>query len=459
MPSEQDLVESLFTTIEQVIFYGDRLGQGQMVSMMSPGQFLSTKLKETNLNDLFVQFDVTDPALDTSFIRKPLTSSLSNQYEQIFAFAALPLKQLTPEQQQKLEEDTTTCDELEDAYNKYRTVFVDADADYQAALNNPASSARLLADLADARNRALQAWNTGNIRQKYEDAYAEMLYLQSGNPITYFQALDHQRQQYKANSPKGAFFRTLFEPAIADWDGASWTKAVLDTSTVSSDSQSQSTSWSGGLSVGWGFFSFGGSGGHSETYSHDHTEATTLKAELEYLRVKIARPWLVADVFGYRFWTWQKTHGFSYLSDGAMPPTEPTGTLPMLPLEMLVVRNVKLTADFAATENQKITSHMQGGASFGIGPFSVSGSYTEDSQEVKTAGVQSGASIEIDQPQILAFLCSLTPQSPNPDMSLPWQGDAVFPQGIAPNLAAEIRQRHARFFQGKAEHRLEVIYK
>ncbi len=96
MATEKDLVESLFTTVEQVIFYGDRLGQGQMVAMMSPGQFLSTKLKETNLGDLFVKFDVTDPALDASFIRKPLTSTLSNQYEQIFSFAALPLKQLTP---------------------------------------------------------------------------------------------------------------------------------------------------------------------------------------------------------------------------------------------------------------------------------------------------------------------------------------------------------------------------
>jgi hypothetical protein len=458
MPSEQDLVESLFTTIEQVIFYGDRLGQGQMVSMMSPGQFLSTKLKETNSSDLFVQFDVTDPALDTSFIRKPLTSTLSKQYEEIFSFAALPVKQLTPEQQQKLATDIATCDALRDAYDQYQTAFVQADADYQAALNNPASTDRLLADLSDARNRALRAWSTGNIRKRYEDAYAELLYLQSGNPVSYFQTLDQQRQQFKGSSGNRPFFRTLFEPAIADWQGASWTKAVLDTSSVASDSYSRSTSWSGGLSVGWGMFSFGGSGGHSETYSHDHTEATVLEAELEYLRVKIARPWLVPDVFGYRFWTWQKTHGFSYLSDGATPPVEPTGTLPMLPLEMLVVRNVKLKADFTMTDNQVISSHLQAGASFGFGPFSVSGSYTENSQEVKISGVHNGATIEIDQPQILAFLCSLTPQCPNPDMSLPWQGDAVFPPSMAAKLVAETGARRARYFRAKKAKKLEVAY-
>jgi hypothetical protein len=119
---------------------------------------------------------------------------------------------------------------------------------------------------------------------------------------------------------------------------------------------------------------------------------------------------------------------------------------------MLVVRNVKLTADFSQTDNSVVTSHMQAGMSMGFGPFSISGSYTENSSQVNVSGVQNGTTIEIDQPQIVAFLCSMTPQCPNPDPSLPWQVDAVFPQAHTPAHAAEALRRREHFFAGLGTH-------
>jgi hypothetical protein len=449
MANEQDLIASLFTALESTIFYGDRLGQGQMVSMMNPGQFLSQNLKETSPADLFVQFDVTDPGLDTSFIRKPLTSTLSRQYEFIFQAKALPLKQLTHAQQQQLAAAKATVDSLEDAYDQYKDAYDTSYANYQTALNHPDTDPGTLTMLYAAVTRAQRAWEQNGLRKDFDNAYSEMLYLSSGYPVTYFQELDQLRTQFQSASGGLPYYRTLFEPPIAQWAGASWTKALLDTSTVDSSSYSRSTAYSGGIGVGWGMFSFGGSGGHSETYQHDHTDATTLRAEFEYLRVKIARPWLVPDVFGYRFWTWSSSFASStsypLLSDGAMPPT---GTLPMYPLEMLVVRNVKLTANFSQTDNSVVTSHMQAGMDMGFGPFSISGSYTENSSQVNVSGVQNGATIEIDQPQIIAFLCSMTPQCPNPDPSLPWQVDAVFPQAHIPVYAAQALQRREQFFAG-----------
>jgi hypothetical protein len=75
-----------------------------------------------------------------------------------------------------------------------------------------------------------------------------------------------------------------------------------------------------------GLWLFGGSGGKSETYQHTH-RARTARISLEYLRVRIDRPWLLQDVFGYRFWTWKRSHGYGLVSDGgslsANPPVRP----------------------------------------------------------------------------------------------------------------------------------------
>lgn len=443
MADEVSLVNSLFTLIEDVMFYGDRLGEGQFVSMMSPGQFVSLNLAEGNANDEYIQFDVTDDGLDTSFIRSPLLSTISGKYEEVMTFKALPYKQLTQAQQDQIASDMQTINLVSDAYYKYQTISEGADADYKAALTNPNTPPGALQALLDARDKALQQWNINGKKQAFEIAYSDMVYLQSGDPRTYFANLDTQRTQYYLTSGRGNYYRTLFEPTVADWPNASWTHATLDTSTVSSTSYSRSTQWSGGLSVGWGLWSFGGSGGQSQTYQHDHSEATNISADLEYLRVRISRPWLSKDVFTERFWTWLKTHGFVYLSDGgnlsANPPVRPIGQLPLYTEEMLVVRNVKLTADFTAKDNQIITSHTQGGASFGWGPFSISGSYSEDTKEVDTSATYDGTSIVIAQPQIIGFLGSLVPTCPNPDPTLPWQGDEVMPHAMSSALAEQFR--------------------
>ena len=436
MADEQSLINSLFTLVESVIFFGDRLGSGQFVSLMSPGQFISLKLAEGNKNDEYIQYDLTNDCLDTSFIRSPLISTIGGKYEEIMMFKALPYKALTQTQQNQLDNDSKIVNLLSDVYFKYQGIYQGADRDYQAALVNPQTDAGVLQGLSDARDRALTQWNIAGKKQAFENAYSDMLYLQSGDPRTYFQQLDQQRTQFLLTSSRGSYYRTLFEPAVADWPNASWTHAVLDTSTVASSSYSRSTSWSGGISVGWGLWSFGGSGGHSETYQHDHSAVTNLSADLEYLRVRISRPWLQKDVFSYRFWTWLKTHGFVYLSDGgnpsATPPVRPIGQMPFFPEEMLVVRNVKLSATFTEKDNQVITSHMQAGASFGWGPFSISGKYSEDTAEVDTSATFNGATISIVQPQVLGFLGSLMPQSPNPDPTLPWQGDDAQPHSMSP---------------------------
>jgi hypothetical protein len=69
MADELSLVSSLFTTIESNLFYGDQLGQGEFVSLMHPGQFISTKLDpDSNPNDGYTLFESLNDSLDATFI-------------------------------------------------------------------------------------------------------------------------------------------------------------------------------------------------------------------------------------------------------------------------------------------------------------------------------------------------------------------------------------------------------
>ena len=459
MPDEQSLVASLFTLVENTIFRGDSLLSGNFVTIMSPGQFVSLNLSEDNPNDEYIQYDVVNDCLDTSFLRKSLQSTIEGKYEEIFNFVALPLKALSPSQQKELAADTVIINQLQDAYFSYQDTYNDANRLYIAAFNNPNTSPDALQSLSDARDRALQQWNINGQRQSYENAYADFVYLQSGDPRTYFKLLDDRRRKYGPfPSRRGTYYQTGFDPAIVDWQNAGWTHATLETKTVSSSSYSRSTQWSAGFSAGWGLWSFGGNGGHSETYQHDHSQATELKADFEYLRVRILRPWLLPDVFTYKFWTWSKTHGFTYLSDGgslnANPPVRPIGDMPFYPAEMVVARKVKLSANFTETDNSVITSHMSGGASFGYGPFSISGSYSEDTKEVNTSGTFDGATISIDQPQIIAFTGPLTGRCPDPDPTLPWQSDAAFPHSMPYRYARILRGIRSQDFETRKSRRI-----
>src|SRR3954451_19841352 len=89
-----DLYRQLYTLLEQNVFFGDRLDQRQFVTMLVPGQFVSTKLRKGSADDQYSPAQLADKTLDSTFLWRPLTSSVSGLYGEIVEFAALPDKQL-----------------------------------------------------------------------------------------------------------------------------------------------------------------------------------------------------------------------------------------------------------------------------------------------------------------------------------------------------------------------------
>jgi hypothetical protein len=192
-------------------------------------------------------------------------------------------------------------------------------------------------------------------------------------------------------------------------------------------------------------FSFGGGAGGGSTYQHQESDVSNIEVKFDYLRVRIERPWLVQDIFGYKFWTWSKTVGFSYISDGGNlgidPPQRPIGRMPFLPTHFILVKNVELSANFSHNDSTFIASQISARASAGWGPFSISGSYSESTTEQYTHASFDGTTLKIAQPQIIAFAGTLLPKTPDPDPRLPWQDDAAPPRVRVLEEFDKIRQQ------------------
>jgi hypothetical protein len=109
--------------------------------------------------------------------------------------------------------------------------------------------------------------------------------------------------------------------------------------------------------------------------------------------------------------------------------------MPFIPTHFILVRNVRISANFSHNDQTFVANQFQTSASFGWGPFSVSGSYSEANSDAVANGSFDGASFTIGQPQIIAFTGFLLPMCPNPlpKAVLPWGDDAWLPDSSVPH--------------------------
>jgi hypothetical protein len=117
------MIRQLYTLLEQNVFYGDRLTERKFVTLLSPGQFISTNLKENNLNDQYSIWELTNKVMDTTFVQKFQPSTVSGIFGEIIQFVALPEKALSIAEQDRRDADIAVIDRLEDVYDKYSGMF------------------------------------------------------------------------------------------------------------------------------------------------------------------------------------------------------------------------------------------------------------------------------------------------------------------------------------------------
>jgi len=199
----------------------------------------------------------------------------------------------------------------------------------------------------------------------------------------------------------------------ANWfskSSGSWASASVSFKEETQDSKSHYSSFSGGGGFGYGLWRLGGNFGSTHTDNQTHASTENLSVSFDFLRCEVQRPWLKESLFsllGYRV-AGIPQHGFS---TGDIAPTN-KGTAPLIAKSLVLVQNVKISADWSQTDTSTITNSMTSSGSVGWGPFSVSASYSSGSGESHFKSTFDGRTLTIPDPQIVGVISSVVPPSP-----------------------------------------------
>src|SRR5207342_2962509 len=120
----------------------------EFVTLLSPGQFVSTRLKKTSGDDQHSLFDLTDKTVDSTFLWRPLTPTVSGLYKEIVEFAALPEK---PVDQALIDKLSKELADSEPAYTTYRGYYDGADAAWRRAISKDPIDENEVIELAKKR--------------------------------------------------------------------------------------------------------------------------------------------------------------------------------------------------------------------------------------------------------------------------------------------------------------------
>jgi hypothetical protein len=215
----------------------------------------------------------------------------------------------------------------------------------------------------------------------------------------------------------------------------------------------QSSSSGGGGGVVLGFAALGGSGGASSSSSGSQgttgsstrgtmgADAKNLQISLEYALCSIERPWLTSDLFYMQGW-YLKGGAAKCISTGQIADQVGNAKqlLPMIPQQMLVIRNVKITTSqwgslgqtlenaYGQTASDASASASQeagaGGVSLGFISFGGSASHSQSQAQGGSSSFTAadkssyfsttfdGETLNIPGAQIIAFLSDIVPLAP-----------------------------------------------
>ncbi|MBK7447006.1 MAG: hypothetical protein IPJ45_13500 [Ignavibacteria bacterium] len=119
-----------------------------------------------------------------------------------------------------------------------------------------------------------------------------------------------------------------------------------------------------------------------------------------------------------RGWTLDKLWDLNFdkkpVSDGE---EKPSGRLVAYPITALFVKDVTFTFDEAQEFSNYSKTELTAGGSVSWGLFSGGGKYSKG-KETKMSVHTEGSELKIEGIQLIGFINSLIPQSPNPDPSI-----------------------------------------
>jgi hypothetical protein len=429
-----EIMKKLYTKLGQIVRVGENvpgLGTNFLV-LANPGILLDPNIKADTIRGAYQLGNLVDPILLPHWIYDTKTDTTFKLYRDILDVREVPIITPTPTEQKAYEDakkkilDDTRPSGYTKQFETYQTaalVLAQAQDDIKTFQNgNP------FADIPNVYwvklQQAQQNYNLIGNADELDSAQEVMKSYHRIDPNLWWADRRTQFARGSGNFSGQAFPKYDFYPDYAVWldPKVIWTNLTINNQQIEQTTSSSHTSVGGGLSGGWGLWSFSASGSFSKDTTYFKLNGKTYTMTFEISRVDINRPWLEGSVFESNAWRWRKGNPArnKLISDGSDALAGKTAGdvyMPFLPVALLLARNVTLTGDWTDKLDTTVNTQTSGGGSIGWGPFQFGGSTNSSTSDAYKNYKISGNSITMTSPQIIGFFVQTLPVSPNPDLS------------------------------------------
>jgi len=263
---------------------------------------------------------------------------------------------------------------------------------------------------------AMRDWIGTGYKRDVEKAQASISHILGSSMIEWKDRLVQDVEEIN-NNLMGSFGYSFFPAAILPGSFArnpEWTKYSERDLHQKIKKYSDTKKWGAKAGLSLGLFSSGVTGGGTHTRESFSFTQEEFGVEFEYTQVEIVRPAFNPNFFFSRGWRPKDTFIRDYgplHSDGKEIPS---GAMIGYPTKALFVRNLTIfSRDFAQKMESK-QDEIKTGASFGWGPFSVGGNYSQTNKQSESNLDIHGAEVRINGLQLVAFISTLFPYTANP---------------------------------------------
>jgi len=423
------LYEKLYSKL--AIALGVGRGEGaytigeSLLSIYNPGQYLPVGLDPVGKAEDDQEISlILDTAPMFNFTYVAVAMQVSQAYKNILESKIFPLSNLTEAEKAKLESARRSYAELEEPCNDAMFKYYDACDVVDAAIANQRNGTGP-GPTASEKGRAKAAmdkWIAVGKKQQ-ETNVAIIAQYEGRDGANFWQGLDEKFGANQREASGMPFSPVVPSPRYGNWfKDAGWTKFEFSQKDMDNQSNSNALGVAGSLDASFGIFKISGSGDYTKESAYIKIDETELRFSCELMRVTLTRPWMNPLVFNSRAWKFNPSAGTAEYSSGGSIADDivPQGPFVSLPTTIILARNVKIIGKFQDTVEEMVKTAINGEASLGIGPFSITGrvSYNDETHKIK--GSIAGNTIEIKDTQIIASISQVLPRLPNPDNNLPW---------------------------------------
>jgi hypothetical protein len=399
-----------------------------LLAILNPGQYIPATLDPANKKeDRYALSVLLNSVPQFSWVFRPAATTVSNAYMSVLEYKQTPESQLTPAQKDELEANEATIAEYKSVYDEYQQKYWDAldayDAAYATWENGGPPIPRTLRLKLEA---ALRDWNGLGHKQAVESAIAVVAALEGLEPESFWAKLMERYRRGTEETRLGSSFQVVgVSPPYKSWFAEEgWTEFTFKQKDMDNQRQSQAIGVAGNLDMTYGIFRVSGDGTYQKDSKFVKMNQTDLTFSCKLMRVALDRSWMNPLVLSSRAWRWAPgtpVYGSKLSSGGDIfGDVAPRGDMTVLPTAAILSKDLVINGTFDNTIVEEMNMLIEANASVGIGPFSIAGRFNMEEHTGSEKGTIATNGIRAQDVQLLALVCQMLPESPNPDPALKW---------------------------------------